>query len=233
MTVPQRRPRRPRPLDAGPFAAEIGSFRLHLAAEGKAARTIRIYTEAALWFAAAHLLRQTGKTRWEQVDGHDVQRWMVRLLARYSDAYASNQYRALQQFFRWLAAEDELPDPMTRLRRAEGHREAGAGVHQRRTFGTGEGLPGPLVRAAPRRRGHRGVHGDRHPAVRAGRDPLRPATTRGAATSTCGAGRSRSAARAAGRGSSRSATRPPAASTGTSASGPGMRRPGGRSCGWG
>ena len=33
----------------------------------------------------------------------------------YSSAYASNQYRALQQFFRWLAAEDELPDPMERL----------------------------------------------------------------------------------------------------------------------
>ncbi len=30
-------------------------------------------------------------------------------------AYASNQYRALQQFFKWLAAEDELPDPMQGL----------------------------------------------------------------------------------------------------------------------
>jgi hypothetical protein len=29
------------PLDAGPFAPEIGSFRLHLAAEGKAAKTVR------------------------------------------------------------------------------------------------------------------------------------------------------------------------------------------------
>jgi hypothetical protein len=28
-----------KPLDAGPFVPEIGSFRLHLAAEGKAART--------------------------------------------------------------------------------------------------------------------------------------------------------------------------------------------------
>ena len=36
---------------------------------------------------------------------------MARLLDRYSSAYASNQYRALQQFFKWLAAEDELPDP--------------------------------------------------------------------------------------------------------------------------
>jgi hypothetical protein len=29
------------------------------------------------------------------------------LLTRYSDAYASNQFRVLQQFFRWLAAEDQ------------------------------------------------------------------------------------------------------------------------------
>ena len=46
MTIPQPRPRRRKPLDAGPFAPEIGSFRLHLAAEGKAAKTVRTYTEA-------------------------------------------------------------------------------------------------------------------------------------------------------------------------------------------
>ncbi len=40
---------------------------------------------------------------------------MTWLLDRYSDAYASNQYRALQQFFKWLAAEDQLPDPMEGL----------------------------------------------------------------------------------------------------------------------
>ena len=40
---------------------------------------------------------------------------MASLLDRYSPAYASNQYRALQQFFKWLAAEDELPDPMAGL----------------------------------------------------------------------------------------------------------------------
>jgi len=56
MTVPQPRPRRPKPLDAGPFAPEIGSFRLRLAAEGKAAKTVRTYTEAVQWFAAAHLI---------------------------------------------------------------------------------------------------------------------------------------------------------------------------------
>ena len=116
MTVPQPRPRLRKPLDAGPFQPEIGSFRLHLAAEGKAAKTVRIYTEAVQWFAAAHLIPRTSRTRWEEVDRQDVQRWMVWLLGRYSDAYVSNQYRALQQFFKWWAEEEQLPDPMIRLR---------------------------------------------------------------------------------------------------------------------
>ena len=75
-----------------------------------------MYTEAVQWFAAAHLLPQTSRTRWEQVDKADIQRWLVWLLGRYSDAYASNQYRALQQFFRWWAGEEGLPDPMAGLR---------------------------------------------------------------------------------------------------------------------
>jgi site-specific recombinase XerC len=35
---------------AGPFEAEVGSFRLHLAAEGKAERTLHNYAEAVRWF---------------------------------------------------------------------------------------------------------------------------------------------------------------------------------------
>jgi hypothetical protein len=49
-------------LDAGGFQPEISSFRLQLAAEGKAAKTVRTYTEAVRWFAAAHLGRQDGGT---------------------------------------------------------------------------------------------------------------------------------------------------------------------------
>ena len=64
------------------------------------------------WFAAARL---PGRASWEQAGRRDIQQWMTWLLDRYSSAYASNQYRALQQFFKWLAAEDELPDPMARL----------------------------------------------------------------------------------------------------------------------
>jgi site-specific recombinase XerD len=91
MAVPRRRVPRPKQLDAGPFAA-------------------------VRWFAAAHLLWETGKTRWEQVNRQDIERWMVCLLSRYSAAYASVQYRALQQFFKWWAEEEELPDPMAKLR---------------------------------------------------------------------------------------------------------------------
>jgi integrase/recombinase XerD len=107
MTASRARSRQPKQLDAGIFQAEINSFALRLAAEGKAAKTIRIYTEAVQWFAAADL--QAGRGGWEQVTSGDIQRWMAWLLGRYSTAYASNQYRALQEFFKWLAAEDQLP----------------------------------------------------------------------------------------------------------------------------
>jgi site-specific recombinase XerD len=116
MDARRSRARRRKPLAAGVFQPEISSFRLALAAEAKAAKTVRMYTEAVQWFAAAHLIPQTGWTRWEQVTGQDVQWWMVWLLSRYSDSYASNQYRALQQFFKWWAEEEELPSPMARLR---------------------------------------------------------------------------------------------------------------------
>jgi site-specific recombinase XerD len=114
MTAPRpRSPQQPKQLDAGIFQAEISSFALCLAAEGKAAKTIRICTEAVRWFAAA---RPPGRAGWEQVGRQDIQQWMAWLLDRCSSAYASNQCRALQQFFKWLAAEDELPDPMAGLR---------------------------------------------------------------------------------------------------------------------
>ena len=116
MGAPQSRYRRPKQLDAGCFQPEISSFRLYLAAEGKAARTVRTYTGAVAWFAAVHLLTQAGRTGWEQVGKQDVQQWMLWLLDRYSAAYASNQFRALQQFLKWLAAEEEIPDPMAGLR---------------------------------------------------------------------------------------------------------------------
>ena len=46
------------------------------------------------------------------MDTQDVQRWMVRLLGLYSEAYANSQYRALQQFFRWAGrSKRSFPTP--------------------------------------------------------------------------------------------------------------------------
>jgi hypothetical protein len=80
MSVPGPHSRQRKPLAAGVFQPEIGSFRLCLAAEGKSGETVRMYTEAVQWFAAVHLIPQTSRARWEQVSGQDIQRWMVWLL---------------------------------------------------------------------------------------------------------------------------------------------------------
>ena len=74
MTAQEPRSRQPRQLDAGTFQAEISSFALRLAAGGNAAKTIRTYTEAVQWFAAARL---PGRASWEQVDRQDIQQWMT------------------------------------------------------------------------------------------------------------------------------------------------------------
>jgi integrase/recombinase XerD len=78
--------------------------------------TIRIYADVACWFAATHLLSRADKTRWEQVEAADIRRWIVWLLGRYSDAYARQQYRALEQFFAWLSDEEEFSNPMAKMR---------------------------------------------------------------------------------------------------------------------
>jgi site-specific recombinase XerD len=107
-----------RNLDAGPFQPMISSFELHLRAEKKSPKTIRTYLEAAQWFAAEYLI-PAGLSEWSDVKARHVQEWTVTLLGRYSDAYASNQFRALQQFFKWHATEDPdepRPNPVANLK---------------------------------------------------------------------------------------------------------------------
>src|SRR3984957_13892618 len=94
-----------RNLDAGQFQPMIDSWNLHLRAEKKSAKTIRTYLEAAQWFAAEYLI-PAGFTDWDGVRAKQVQEWTIVLLGRYSDSYANNQFRALQQFFKWHATED-------------------------------------------------------------------------------------------------------------------------------
>jgi site-specific recombinase XerD len=107
-----------RNLDAGPLRPMVESFELHLRAERKSEKTIRTYVEAALWFAAEYLL-PAGLADWSDVRARHVQEWTVILLGRYSDSYANNQFRALQQFCKWHATEDPdepRPNPMANLK---------------------------------------------------------------------------------------------------------------------
>ncbi|MEV2277794.1 tyrosine-type recombinase/integrase [Nocardiopsis sp. NPDC049922] len=134
MGSPKRASRAPKNLDAGPMAPEIDSFELHLNAEKKSPKTVRTYCEAAAWMAATHILPAAakapktkgrpkpatglgvGKDDWADVTSMDIQRWIVWLLENYSDSYANNQFRALQQFFRWYSAEEEVPNPMVGMK---------------------------------------------------------------------------------------------------------------------
>ena len=95
----------PRDLEAGPFQPMIDSWDLHLRAEKKSPKTIRTYLEAAQWFAAGYLI-PAELADWDEVKAKHVQEWIITLLGLYSDSYANNQFRALQQFFRWHATED-------------------------------------------------------------------------------------------------------------------------------
>jgi site-specific recombinase XerD len=107
-----------RDLDAGQFQPMIDSWDLHLRAEKKSAKTIRTYLEAAQWLAAGYLI-PAGLADWDEVKARHVQEWIITLLGRYSDSYANNQFRALQQFFKWLATEDPdepRPNPMASLK---------------------------------------------------------------------------------------------------------------------
>jgi site-specific recombinase XerC len=92
---------------AGPLAPDIRTLALSLRAAGKKPKTIRTYTEAAVWLA-----QRTEAKSWSQVTRKHVRQHMAYLTENYSPAYASNQYRALQAWFRWLAEEDEIPNPM-------------------------------------------------------------------------------------------------------------------------
>ena len=124
------------------------------------------------WFAATCLVREADRPGWEEVKQQDVQGWIAWLLGRYSAAYASNQFRALQQFFKWLAAEEEIPDPMAGLRPPHVPDKPVPVFTGGELATAGAGMRGPVVPAAPRRRDHRRVRGDRHPAVGAGGHPV-------------------------------------------------------------
>ena len=232
MSVPEPRSRPPKPLAAGVFQPEIGSFRLCLAAGGKPGKTVRGCTGAVRWFAAAHLIPQNCPARGGQVSGEDIQRWMVWLLGRYSDSCASSTNTApCGSSSSGGPVRKVSPDPMARLRPprvseklipvfTSAELPKPGQVCAGRTFAQRRGLAIVAVFGATgvRLSELAGIVYDAEDAQRSDVDLWRR--------------EKRSGARAVRRGSSGSATKPPSASTATSGSGHGMPRRTGRSYGW-
>ena len=235
MTAPQSASRQPKQLDAGSFQPEISSFRCTWPPRARPPRRCGPTPRRCSGSPPRTCCGQAARTRLGAGHaGRTCSSGWYGCWTGTAAAYASNQYRALQQFFKWLAAEEEIPDPMAGLKPPHVPDKPVPVFADAGPAAAGARLRGPVVRAAPRRGGHRGVQGDRDPAVRA-----RPAS------GTSPDDPQRSDVDLWHRGDHRPrqgpqdpdgqdrATTPPAPWTGTSASAPGTRRHTGRSCGSG
>jgi site-specific recombinase XerD len=117
-------PRIPAP-DPGVFAPWVGSFAIHLRSEQKSPNTVRGYVDAATrfagWLLANTDVRNLAKVKPEHIKRYRV--WMGQPAreegrpepdggwgAGYALGYQGNQHRNLQQFFRWYAAEEDVPN---------------------------------------------------------------------------------------------------------------------------
>jgi integrase/recombinase XerD len=89
----------------------VRDFALALAAEGKKPKTIRTYTDAATWLEKAQEVDDWSRVRKSHVRSH-----IAFILEDHSPAYASNQFRALQQFFKFLEAEEDIKNPMSSMK---------------------------------------------------------------------------------------------------------------------
>jgi site-specific recombinase XerD len=101
--------------NTGALGAFIDSFDLVLRVNNRKPRTREMYTDVVRWFAG--WLTDQGVRRWS-----DVRRDELRLFflhcddLGYSTSYRNNIGRCLQAFFKWLADEEELPNPFTQLK---------------------------------------------------------------------------------------------------------------------
>jgi site-specific recombinase XerD len=106
-----------RPTTVGDLGGLLPSWRRHLRAENKSIRTIQSYTEAAEQLQA--FLIETGMpTMVGTLAQEHIQAFLEHLVdAGRSPSTVANRYRSLQQLFRWLEEEGEIPrSPMDKMR---------------------------------------------------------------------------------------------------------------------
>jgi integrase/recombinase XerD len=107
-------PRHARP-DPGHLKAYIDSFILDLRIRNRSPRTQEMYRDAVSWFAGWTLERRR-LTGWEDITRDDLKRFFLYLHDQgYAASYMNNVGRCLQQYFKWFAAEEQLPNPYDRF----------------------------------------------------------------------------------------------------------------------
>jgi site-specific recombinase XerD len=95
-------------VSAIPLSTLRDSFELSLRAENKAPRTVETYTNAVDHFVDFIPERRRGDA--EKITREDVRRWVEAMQAKGSaPATVSLRFRALVQFWKWAAREDEVP----------------------------------------------------------------------------------------------------------------------------
>jgi site-specific recombinase XerD len=101
----------------GDVAVLLPSWRRHLRAENKSARTIQSYTEAADQFRA-FLVQQGMPTAVANLMREHVEAFLEHLLdLGRSPSTVANRYRSLRQLFRWLEDDGEISrSPMHKMR---------------------------------------------------------------------------------------------------------------------
>lgn len=92
------------------------SFERHLLAANRSARTVQTYL-CAVEALAAYLEAEELPVAVRSIRKAHLEAFVADRLSNVKPATISVQFRALQQFFKWLAAEEEVPSsPMARMR---------------------------------------------------------------------------------------------------------------------
>lgn len=93
------------------------SFELHLRAENKSPKTIKIYLNSLHHFAAWMAVAASDIDEWTGVTRTHLRAWSAENIERTTPGNASVLWRGLQQFLRWAVAEGEIPSsPMYGLK---------------------------------------------------------------------------------------------------------------------
>jgi integrase/recombinase XerC len=89
------------------------SFERHLRAQNRSERTVGNYLESAR--LAEAFLAARGK-QLEEATQADLEDFLVDILRRRSANTAATRYKVLRVLYRWLEEEEELPNPMARMK---------------------------------------------------------------------------------------------------------------------